>query len=802
MGKYLAYLAGAVLLFAPRARADNITVTNGTVAEFAEAVSNTITAGGGTIQVKTPIMVGSTNGEADVESFDGESKVIVSGGNANPIFIVLSGSLSASNMTLQNGLGQFGGAVYIATNANAAFENCTFTANRAFGVDGDSADSNTNSSGNAVIGKNGARGTAGESAFGGAIYNNGDLFLNNCKFITNSVIGGTGGDGADGQDAGTRGGNGGSGGAGGSAFGGGVFNYLGRLTATNCTFSDNIVQGGSGGAGGIGGTGIITGVNGFGGASGIAGGGGLYTADPITALVMNSTFDHNLVQGGVGAAGGTSTGGLGQNGPRGGDALGGGIENNGALFVMNSTFFENEALGGTGGDGGIGGARGGNGGVGGSAIGGGIYNSSYVLVVNATFSKGSAVGGTNGAPGSGLVSGGIGKHGSSFGGNIANVAKKKHGSFQLFNSIVAAALSGGAGYGTISNGGFNISADKTLKFKKNSTSLMNTDPLVGDLGVNGGLTQTCPLKTNSPAIDKIPPDFAPDIDQRGFGRPFGTNSDIGAYELNPNQVVIITPPQSTNVAVGSNALFTVVAQGTGPLVYQWFFNNSQLLGATSNSLLITNVQSANFGNYFVVVSNSFNAATSSVAVLGQFNPSNSVPFIANQPTNRQDVVVGTSVTISVTSTSAPPQFFQWYFTDTTTTLDTFLLIGATNSVLSIPNAQTTNTGFYVVVITNITGAVTSSISKLVVTNAPSAFLRIKGAPAPAIQMVSGPRESGRNAGTSMSVDLENSVDESLRRRVRYFLRTEPDLSLRPNIWPHVAPLNAARTAQARRPYQA
>jgi Ig-like domain-containing protein len=789
-----------VLLFAPRARAD-ITVTN--LAEFATAISNTITAGGGTIIVTTPIVIGTTNGDAADETFDGESKVTVSGGNTNAIFTVDSGRLTLANMTVANGVdAKFGGAMYIAADAIVVLTNCTFFNNHVFGTNGDSADSSTNSSGTAVFGKNGGRGTAGDSAYGGAILNVGDLGIFNCKFITNSAIGGTGGDGGDGESAGSRGGNGGSGGAGGSGIGGGVFNY-GTLVVSNCTFSGNVAQGGSGGIGGAGGGGIIAGANGFAGAAGIGAGAGIYTADTNTALVLNSTFDHNTARGGDSSAGGTSPLGFGQNGPRGGDALGGGIENSADLFVLNSTFFQNNALGGSGGNGGAGGARAGNGGAGGSAIGGGIYNSSYITVVNSTFSKGNAIGGTNGTAGSGLVAGKDGKRGGSFGGNIANVAKKKHGSFQLFNSIIASALSGGGGYGTISNGGFNISADKSIKFQKGTKSngsLMNTNPFVGDLGDNGGPTQTIPLKTNSVAIDFVPSDLAPSFDQRGFARPVGSASDAGAFEINLLQVIIIDPPKSTNVIAGSNATFTVTAGGAGPLFYQWYFNSSPIAGATTNILSITNAQTTNAGSYFVIVTNmlaTFNAATSSVATLTVTNFTPSPPIITQQPTNRQDVVSGTSVTISVTATSTVPVFYQWYFEDSS--LNDFTLVGATNNLITIANAQTTNFGSYWAVITNTVGAVTSSISKLNVTNAPGnpnpgTSLRLKGAQAPKMQMSSAPPVE-RKPGRIVDAEFEASVEEPMAGRALHSVRAAESLE-NPML------MSSTRRARSDAPYHA
>ena len=80
---------------------------------------------------------------------------------------------------------------------------------------------------------------------------------------------------------------------------------------------------------------------------------------------------------------------------------------------------------------------------------------------------------------------------------------------------------------------------------------------------------------------------------------------------------ITTPPTNRTVAAGQNAAFTVVAGGTAPLTYQWWFNATNILAwATNASLTITNAQSTNAGSYAVVVTNPYGpAVTSAIAVL-------------------------------------------------------------------------------------------------------------------------------------------------------------------------------------------
>jgi hypothetical protein len=71
------------------------------------------------------------------------------------------------------------------------------------------------------------------------------------------------------------------------------------------------------------------------------------------------------------------------------------------------------------------------------------------------------------------------------------------------------------------------------------------DPLLGPLQANGGPTFTHALLPGSPAIDAG--SGVRGTDQRGFPRPFGGNSDIGAYELN---ILPCQNPLSVNVYSG------------------------------------------------------------------------------------------------------------------------------------------------------------------------------------------------------------------------------------------------------------
>jgi hypothetical protein len=72
------------------------------------------------------------------------------------------------------------------------------------------------------------------------------------------------------------------------------------------------------------------------------------------------------------------------------------------------------------------------------------------------------------------------------------------------------------------------------------------DPLLGPLTDNGGPTPTHALLTGSPAVDAT--ELLTTTDQRGADRPFGSRSDLGAFELGATPPPRPAPP--TQPAVG------------------------------------------------------------------------------------------------------------------------------------------------------------------------------------------------------------------------------------------------------------
>jgi len=78
---------------------------------------------------------------------------------------------------------------------------------------------------------------------------------------------------------------------------------------------------------------------------------------------------------------------------------------------------------------------------------------------------------------------------------------------------------------------------------------------------------------------------------------------------------ILAQPTNQTVLVSGTAVFTVAAGGAPPLSYQWKWDGTNIAGATSTSLTLTNVQMSQAGTYSVRVTNAAGSTNSSNAIL-------------------------------------------------------------------------------------------------------------------------------------------------------------------------------------------
>lgn len=107
-------------------------------------------------------------------------------------------------------------------------------------------------------------------------------------------------------------------------------------------------------------------------------------------------------------------------------------------------------------------------------------------------------------------------------------------------------------------------------------------------------------------------------------------------------VVITAQPSGGSVVAGGSHTFTVTATGSAPITYQWRKNGTNIGGATSSSLALTNIQAGDAGNYDCVVSNPVSSVTSQAALLGlaftaRWGWSAAAPATLTDVTNLQEV---------------------------------------------------------------------------------------------------------------------------------------------------------------------
>ena len=161
-------------------------------------------------------------------------------------------------------------------------------------------------------------------------------------------------------------------------------------------------------------------------------------------------------------------------------------------------------------------------------------------------------------------------------------------------------------------------------------------------------------------------------------------------------------PASQVALAGTTVRLPAMAAGQQPLSWQWQINGTNIAGATTAMLTLTNVQGAAAGAYTLTVSNTVGTAASSNAVLTVLSP----PTITGQPSD-QTVVAGANVSFTVQADSLAPLSYQWWFDQTN-------LLASGTAALSLTNVQPASAGDYLVVVGNVAGSVTSAVATLTV----------------------------------------------------------------------------------------
>ena len=97
--------------------------------------------------------------------------------------------------------------------------------------------------------------------------------------------------------------------------------------------------------------------------------------------------------------------------------------------------------------------------------------------------------------------------------------------------------------------------------------------------------------------------------------PFDGSTSAEIIHIVNTPPVITTQPSPQIVFSGCSATFSVMAEGTEPLVYQWSRNGVNIANSNSSTLTINNITAAQAGNYSVVITNLCGTVTSNTASL-------------------------------------------------------------------------------------------------------------------------------------------------------------------------------------------
>ena len=163
----------------------------------------------------------------------------------------------------------------------------------------------------------------------------------------------------------------------------------------------------------------------------------------------------------------------------------------------------------------------------------------------------------------------------------------------------------------------------------------------------------------------------------------------------PQEPVFTTQPEdTTRICIGGNV--TITGTATNANSYQWYrngvpvSNNSNTTGATTNTLTITNLNGAQYGNYVLRATGPCLTTNSIVAaVVASANAA-----ITTQPQGGQNICVGNAFSLSVASTETSG--YQWYRNGNPLS-NGGDVSGATSNTLYIINADAGDIGSYTVV---------------------------------------------------------------------------------------------------------
>ncbi len=176
-------------------------------------------------------------------------------------------------------------------------------------------------------------------------------------------------------------------------------------------------------------------------------------------------------------------------------------------------------------------------------------------------------------------------------------------------------------------------------------------------------------------------------------------------ELPVSNVIASRSPNSSAVLNGTSVTFSYTASGTGPFTQEWYKVGSNSVVGTATSLVLSNAQVADTGDYYVKVRNiGSNADSNNVAlsVVTELPVSN---VVASRNPPNIDIVAGTPVTFSYSAAGTGPFTQEWFKVGSNTAV-------GTSSTLVLASPQVADSGQYSVRVSNLGSNATSNFVTL------------------------------------------------------------------------------------------
>jgi len=227
-----------------------------------------------------------------------------------------------------------------------------------------------------------------------------------------------------------------------------------------------------------------------------------------------------------------------------------------------------------------------------------------------------------------------------------------------------------------------------------------------------------------------------------------STSSGGAYLTVNAAPSISVQPSALTKAAGASASFTVTASGTGHLGYQWQKNGinvSDGSGAMTSAFTLSSVATTDTGTYTVVVTDTLNGTISSATSIGAYLTLNAAPNISVQPLSLTKTV-GSIGIFTVTASGSGVLSYQWQKNGVNLANSAGHLSGATTAILTDSSVAATDSGTYIVLVTNTLNATTSSVTSS------GAYLTVNTAPTIITQPSKVKIAAGGNAAFSVTAN--------------------------------------------------